>query len=673
MPGLETLALIVSSIATTTLAANALYLGTYALALGGLAFGSKLLARKPDVPKPEDGSFNLKQNVPSLAYVLGRTKKGGDYLFLEEKDGDAYHIICMAAHRIEGFVQHYLHDEKIAVNGSGVITSPSHFENNILIKERRGLNAETAYSEVVTDFPSIWTNNHRGDGLASILMKVIGTSQKRFMKMFPNNMPEYSGVIDGALLYDPRNGSTAFSRNLALMRLWHLTHPVGGKLARSDMYLPEWSAAATVCDQNVTNRTGGTEKRYHGGFWFRAENDPVEVGRVMDQAAELVVYERPDGLVGVHAGQFVAPDIRLTAADIISVQLDGNTRQAGTVLAVRGRYVRTDRDYNAADAAIYGNPYLPDEDTERTKTVDNEAVQSHNHVSRLQKIAYIRANAPRVSVVAHYEPAENVPYRRFVKVHVPPKLDEVIVEITDVPTISLRNMTVAFSGIVVPAGLYDFNAATEEGAPGTTVEPLPPQGVPVPTGFDVVIKNETLSGGQKAAYALATWTVANSKFAYELEWEPVSGSEPARSVLSDAGKVEVRSSYLSDGVQYKFRLRTWAASQSDWTGYINRTATADPTAPGVVTSPSLTGGAGQVEFGWKAPNSPNYFASKLYLNTTNNFGTATLVATEYGIASANDARVVTGLSAGTKYGWIVAINASGVEASPVATPTATVT
>ncbi|MDR6757846.1 hypothetical protein J2Y48_003143 [Mycoplana sp. BE70] len=577
MPGLETLALIVSSIATTTLAANALYLGTYALAIGGLAFGSKLLARKPDVPKPEDGSFNLKQNVPSLSYVLGRTKKGGDYLFLEEKGGTADHIICMAAHRIEGFVQHYAHDEKLTLDGNNDVTSPGHFTYDgtkyLRILTRLGANASTAYADIVSAFPTIWGNDHRGDGLATVLMRVKSASQKRFMKVFPNNMPEYSGVIDGLRLYDPRTGATAFSRNLALMRLWHLTSPVGGKLTRSDMYLPEWQNAANVCDQNVTNRSGATEKRYHGGFWFRAENDPVEVGRVMDQAAELVVYERADGLVGVHAGEFVAPDIRLTAADIISVQLDGNTRQVGTVLAVRGRYVDTSKDYNTADAAIYGNPYLPEEDTERTKTVDNEAVQSHNHVSRMQKIAFLRANAPRVSVVAHYEPAENVPYRRFVKVHVPPKLDEAIIEITDVPTISLRNLTVAFSGIIVPAGLYDFNAGMEEGKPGTSVEPLPPEGVPVPTGFDVIIKSETLSGGQKAAYALASWTTTNPEFTYELEWEPVSGGEPARSTLSEAGSANVRSAYLSDGVQYKFRLRTWAASSSDWTTYINRTAT----------------------------------------------------------------------------------------------------
>jgi len=584
--GLEWIALAVSSLGTTAAAATSLYLGTYALAFGGLLAVSRLLVQKPSVPKPEDGSYNLKQNVPSDAFVMGWAKKGGDYAFLEETDGDAYHVIVQASHRIEGYIQHYLHDEKITIGPDGVITAPEHFDNNILIKERVGLNAETAYDEIVTAFPDIYTADHRGDGLASVFMKVIGTTQKNFMKIFPNNMPELSSVIAGMRLYDPRTETTAFSRNLPLMRFWHATSPVGLKLTLDDMYLPEWEHAADVGDEDVTNRDGETEKRYHGGFWFRSNNDPVEVGRIMDQAAELVVYERPDGLVGVHAGEFVEPDIVLTADSVISFTLDGNTRDTSNVLAVRGRYTRLDLDYNQSDAAVYGDPYA--DETERSKTIDNQAIQSHNHVQRLQKIAFIRANAPRVSVVAHYEAAENVPYRRFVRVNIPPKLDDVIVEITETPRLSLRNLTIAFSGIIVPANLYDFDAATEEGVPGNDVIPVEAGGVPTPEGFDVEIRTDTVSG-TRVPYGFATWDHESGKLTYELEWQPTDLSEPPRSIMSEEDEDEVRSGYLNDGEEYRFRLRAWGGgSYSEWTDYVIRTAVADPTAPAALSSFLLT-------------------------------------------------------------------------------------
>lgn len=578
MPGLETLALIVSSLGSTVFAANALYIGTYALALGGLAAASALLVQKPEVPKPEDGSYNLKQNVPSLAFVLGWAKKGGDYVFLEEKDGDAYHIIVQAAHRIDEYIQHYLHDEKITLDVDGVITSPEHFDNNIVIKERLGLNAETAYSEVVDAFPTIWSNDHRGDGLASVMMKVIGTSQKSFMERFPNQMPELSSVIAGMRLFDPRTSTTAFSRNLPLMRRWHLASPVGGRMTTADLYSPEWEHAADVADQDVLNRDGETEKRYHGGFWFRANNDPVDVGKIMDQAAELVVYERADGLVGVHAGEYVEPDITLTADDIISFSLDGNTRDTSNVLAARGRYTRLDLDYNQGDAAVYGDPYADDQ-TERTLTIDNQAIQSHNHVSRLMKIAFTRANAPRLSVVAHYEPAEYVPYRRFVRVNISPKLPNVVVEITESPTVDLRSMTVSFAGIVIPETLYVFDPEEDEGEPGNDIIAVEDGGVPVPENFDVVILRDRASG-ILIPYGLASWDAMDDKLTVEVSWQPTDVSEPPRSLVSEAGDDSVRTGYLDDGEEFRFRARAWGGGQpSAWTDYVTRVAVADTVEP----------------------------------------------------------------------------------------------
>jgi len=538
---LETIALVVSSLATTTFAANLLYLGTYALALGGIVAASLLTVQKPSVPKPEDRSYNLKQPIPSLPFVLGRVKKGGDYVFLEEKRGSAYHVIVWARHRIQGFVQHYLHNDKLTLDGDGYVVSPSHFvagpTKYVRFFTRIGQSASTAYAQLISAFPSIWGANHRGDGLASVLMTCKTPVQKNFMKVYPNNMPEHSAVGDGALLYDPRKDSTnggsgaqrytdpsiwEFATNLALMRLWHLCHPVGGKMAYSAMHLPDWINAANVCDQLVTNRSGGTEKRYHLGFLFRANNDPVEVGRIMDEAAELVAHERPDGKIGVHAGEYVAPDVRLSAANIFSIRIDKNKRKSATVVAVHGRWVNPANDYNSEDAALYGDPYgLVDDSTERTRTFKNSAIQSHNHCARKQKLTYIRANARRVSIVADYT-ADNlrlIPARRFVRVHYPQRgMVEAIVEVTSSVTIDLRTMRLSFSGIVVTPGLYDFNASIEEGAPGEVALPAPDEGVPVPETFAVSIANEVVTGGGTAAFAKATWIFVDDALTYEFEW-----------------------------------------------------------------------------------------------------------------------------------------------------------
>lgn len=553
--------------ASGIIAAGLVYAG---IAVAGYLAQAAFQPQKPEAPKPEDGKFNLKQSVPPLVYVLGQVKKAGDYAFLEETGGTAYHITVLAAHKIEAYVSHWLHDEVTTLDGTGLVIEPSHFNLSVRFYTRQGASASTAYSDFVGSFPSIWTNDHRGDGLATVAMIVNSVSAEALQSTYPSGMPQHQAIIQGhSELVDPRTGMAGYSTNIAIFRYWHLTHPVGGKLSMSDMYQPDWAHAANVCGQEVTNRTGGTEFRYHGGFWFRANNDPVQVGRLMDQAAELVIYERPDGKIGVHAGEFVEPDIRLTASDILHINFDPNMRRGTNVLAVRGHYTAPDKGYNTADAAIYGDPY-PSED-ERTKTVENQIVQSHNHISRLQKLAYIRANAPRVKILAHFEPARNVPYRRFVRVHLPPKMNEAVVEITGRPTLSLRSLTYEFEGIVVPGALlYLFNALTEEGEPGANVIPVEREDVPVPTGFDVTIQFDTVAGGD-AFFGLATWDHVNDMLTYELEWQPTAGG-PAQSVRSMAGDDEVRSLFLADDVETRFRLRTWSVgTASAWTSYLIRT------------------------------------------------------------------------------------------------------
>lgn len=689
---IETLALIVSSYATTAVAATALYLGTYAAVGLGLAYASTLFVEKPKVPKPEDGAYNLKQPVPPLPIVYGRVKKGGDYVFLEESDGRAFHIIVWCGRRIHGFVDHYGHDNLLVLDGSGNVIS--HYTRGssryVNIDVRTGIDNSPAYEDVIAAFPGAWTNDHRGDGLATVRMRCVTPQDKYYMEVFPNQMPEHSATGDGSLLYDPRKDSTVggsgshrwwdhnsweFSRNIALMRLDHLAQPFGGKLGYDRMHMADWIAAANVCDEFVTNRSGVTEFRYHGGMWFRANNDPVEVGRTLDEAGELIVYERNDGTIGVHAGRFVAPDVRLTQASIFAIEVDKNKRRASTVLAIRGRFQNPASHFNTEDAALYGDPYGELDETERTKTFDNAAIQSHNHCQRKQKLTFIRANARRVTITADYSAAKNCAYRRFIRVHYPSRgLVEAAIEITSTVSLDLRNMRVSFSGIVVSEDLYDFDAATEEGAPGQSIPPIANAGVAVPTGFSVAVQTEVITGGSTAAFIRGQWTFVNSRLRYEMEYERTTGSTGVQSVFSGDEESFVRSGYLVDGQQYRVRLRAWGGgTASDWTDYQFVTAVADPTPPAQVSGATATGGAGQANFSWVAPNSPNYAGVRIYINTSNSFSGATLVATEYGPPNIADGRVVTGLTAGVKYGFLVSINASGIAAAPVSTGSFTVT
>lgn len=640
-------------------------------------------------PKPADGKITFKQNVPSLPVVLGRAKKTGDQFFLEERGGALFSGVVFAGHRINGYVAHYLHDEEITLsgdaNGSNVV-APTHFYTSydggtfvyVSMQWRLGLPLETAYSYLTINFPELWTADHRGDGLASVVYAFQTAPESHFNDVYPNGRPEPSAVIEGARVYDPRDEAQdpddpetwTFSTNLALLRLHHLTQPFGGRLSLTgDMILEEWAAAADVCDQTVLNRTAEEEPRYHGGLWFRYDSDQVEIGQLLDEAGEMVLYEGPDGRIGVHPGEMVEPDVRITADEIVALKYDANKSAARTVLAVRGRFTDPGKVYNTVDAAIHGDPYTGD-DTQRTVTIDNQAVQSHNHMARLQKLKFIRANAPRVSITMHHDvtgPARNVRYRRWVTVHYPSRdMEEATVEIIGRPKLSPQDLTYTFDGIIVPADLYDFDAAEEEGQPSGSAEEAVSLGIPVPTGFDIEIESETVSAGAPQCFAVASWTHVSDALTYELEYQVADESAPAKSVISLPGDSEVRTPYLADGTEYRFRLRTKSnGANSVWTSYINETTTSDTLAPDDPTDLASSAAGFNVTVTWTNPNSPNLYRTVLYRNTANDFGTATPVHTAYGGIGEGRSHDDNGLAALEYFWWVRSFNASGVGSAVV--------
>lgn len=654
--------------------------GTVALEYGAQA----LLGGTGKNTQSQSGSFNFRQPVPPLRALLGKNKHGGDYFLLEERNGNAYHGIVYAGHHIKGYDQFWLNDETATLNDDGAVTAPDHFivtnelfhtsTNVVRFWSRLGEDAETAYDELVSVFPEFWDANHRGDGLPSILMRCATVSQDDFQKVYPQQMPTPTVVTEGNdRIYDPRTGTYDYSENIALFRLWHLTQPHGGKLSLDDLYLPDWSHAADVCDQSVTDKLGNTKPRYWGGLRYAFSDDQVQVGGWLDQAGELVIYDRPDGLVGVHAGAFVEPDVTLTVNDLISLSYDANTRRVTTVLAVRGQFTDPHNQYSTSDAAIYGNPYVGDDDSERTKTITNPAVRWHNHMQRLQKLAYIRANAPTIKATTTYENGRQIRTRRFIRVNLPPRLNNAVVEITGTPQLNLQTLTVDFTGIVVPETLYDFDPTTDEGTQPPIVVDIDGSGIPDPTGFSISIGTEVVAGGQTGAFAVGSWTHQSDALTYELQWQKV-GDTAAQSVMSASGDDEVRTSgYLEDSASYQFRLRTWSAkSAGNWTDWITRTAVADTVAPDMPDGVSAAGGSGSALIDFTSPGNVNFATIQIYHNTADDFDAASLADKLHLAPSTASNDTITGLVAGDHYFWVTAANWSDVESDPVATGAVTV-
>src|SRR4029078_3105519 len=97
-------------------------------------------------------------------------------------------VMLPASHKIEASASHYLHDELITLGMDNWITSPAHFGGHIRLTTKTGDDIETAWANLITFFSSIWTTDHRGDGLAQVLMEVQTVAQDDFANVYPQQM-----------------------------------------------------------------------------------------------------------------------------------------------------------------------------------------------------------------------------------------------------------------------------------------------------------------------------------------------------------------------------------------------------------------------------------------------------------------------------------------------------
>lgn len=131
-------------------------------------------------------------------------------------------------------------------------------------------------------------------------------------------------------------------------------------------------------------------------------------------------------------------------------------------------------------------------------------------------------------------------------------------------------------------------------------------------------------------------------------------------ILDDLSGVELTISSLSAAAY------AWDAATEEGDGPTAAPDTDDTVVTGPVTSVVATGGTGQVSFTWTQPADANVAGARIYRSTSNTFSSSLRAGTVYGGALEN-LSYVDAVPAGTYYYWVVAINGSGLESTPVAT------
>ena len=148
----------------------------------------------------------------------------------------------------------------VTLDGSGNVTSPSRYDGNVRINKHLGATDQAADSDLVSEVGE-WTNDHRLRGIAYLYVRL-----RYDADAFPNGVPEITATIKGKKVFDPRDGSTAWSDNPALCLRDYLTSTTYG-LGEEDVNVDDdkVSTAANVCDRTDTP-DGSTRYTCNGAF-----------------------------------------------------------------------------------------------------------------------------------------------------------------------------------------------------------------------------------------------------------------------------------------------------------------------------------------------------------------------------------------------------------------------
>jgi hypothetical protein len=225
-----------------------------------------------------------------------------------------------------------LEQQLAVVSGSTVTTAPYArisyqyylYTSKANIRVVTGAADQVADVRMISLLPSIWTAAHRARAVAYLICEFTYDETA-----FPSGLPLVTAVLRGAKLYDPRDGTTAWSDNPALMMRYVYAHPHFGKgtpTAAEDVRI---GAAADACDTShgyVVDGVTTTVALYRAALvvpFGTAAKDALD-----DLAQSMAgAWAYAGGELYIKAGTWSASVMTLTEADLADVVRTGVSEQ----------------------------------------------------------------------------------------------------------------------------------------------------------------------------------------------------------------------------------------------------------------------------------------------------------------------------------------------------------
>ena len=656
-------------------------------------FGSKFATRSATAPRQ---------------IIYGKTRVGGTIVHMETSGVDNYllhMVIAISGHEIEELTNIRLNDKDLTtststISGSTVYTvtnsdytntdNDNNFGSGRLMRYTFSDGSQTAVDAFMNAQLSSMGTSDKFLGMSYIYMQMVFDSEK-----FGGGIPATSFLVKGKKVYDPRNNSTAWSDNPALIIRDYLTNTEYGLKAQTveindTTNAGGFASAANTCDQNVTLADGSTtEKRYtaNGFTNFSASGNGI-IESILSSMAGKMSYV--NGQFNVFAGASQTPSLTITDDELLaSLSISTKTTSNDFYNTVKPVYVDSTTDYQGTDAEVYQDTTFLNADTPSGESTANYVKQmevqlpftvTDTMAQRLGRIA-LKSQRQTVSLSAlvslkfmRCQPNDWV-YLTNVRLGYSQKVFQVVstnlevISEGEVPVIATRLELIEIASSVFNFATNDYTTGQSEGSDVTTGS----YAVTAPS--NLALAQQTNKEGVTTKVDIkASWTnnssdkVTLTEVAYKLSTDSAFTSD----FTVGKGVAVALLPNVVVGKTYNVKARHIDVNgvTSAYTSVVNIAIAAPTDAPAVPQS--LTASSGEpfsILVSWINSTSADLKATKIYRRTSNSTPTDDTYLVDT-ILGANGKKTTTvfgpqdGLTAGTTYYfWVRSVNQSDVHSA----------
>ena len=344
----------------------------------------------------------LRQSAAPRKLVYGTVKVSGPVVFMQTagKSEILNIVVALGTHEFQSIDEIYLNEDELTLGSAGsdglqAPTAPEQYTGNnqkgiphLRVQTKLGASSDPTFNELSAGTNGLWTDSHKLTNIPAIYAR-LGYSNDAF----PNGIPNISAVVKGKKILDTRTGATSFSTNSALVLYDYLTSEFGLNCSTSEINTASFNTAANICDEDISLKSGGTEKRYTtNGVIITSDTPESIIKSLLSAMGGMLTYS--NGQFFVKAGAFISPSDTLTDDDFVgSIQIVTKPSRRENFNAVKGQWIAEETNWQLADyPPITSTTFETEDGGERIfRELDLPFTNSNATAQRLAKLALFRS------------------------------------------------------------------------------------------------------------------------------------------------------------------------------------------------------------------------------------------------------------------------------------------